>query len=73
MTTHADTARKVLDEVFYPEFFPRRGVRFPDVPQHLLYLRLLPARESRHSHTATEGAKRCIFTRKGRAAHLVNR
>nr|DAN36551.1 MAG TPA: hypothetical protein [Caudoviricetes sp.]DAO98907.1 MAG TPA: hypothetical protein [Caudoviricetes sp.] len=33
MTTHADTARKVLDEVFYPEFFPRRGVRFPDVPQ----------------------------------------
>nr|DAY32026.1 MAG TPA: hypothetical protein [Caudoviricetes sp.] len=35
--------------------------------------RLLPARESRHSHTATEGAKRCIFTRKGRAAHLVNR
>nr|DAQ34478.1 MAG TPA: hypothetical protein [Caudoviricetes sp.] len=37
------------------------------------YLRLLPARESRHSHTATESAKRCIFTRKGRAAHLVNR
>nr|DAR89720.1 MAG TPA: hypothetical protein [Caudoviricetes sp.] len=35
------------------------------------YLRLLPARESRHSHTATESAKRCIFTRKGRAALLV--
>nr|DAR26965.1 MAG TPA: hypothetical protein [Caudoviricetes sp.] len=33
----------------------------------------MPARESRHSHTATESAKRCIFTRKGRAAHLVNR
>nr|DAR26966.1 MAG TPA: hypothetical protein [Caudoviricetes sp.] len=43
MTTHADTARKVLDEVFYPEFFPRRGVRFPDVPQSVFLFHTIPA------------------------------
>nr|DAR96725.1 MAG TPA: hypothetical protein [Caudoviricetes sp.] len=33
--------------------------------------RLLPARESRHSHTATEGAQRCIFVGKGKEVYVL--
>lgn len=53
-------------------FFLAAG--FDSPPCHSpINLRLLPARESRNSHTAAECAMRCMFARKGRATPLVYR
>lgn len=54
-------------------FFLAAGFDSPPCHTVHIYLRLLPARESRNSHTAAECAMRCMFTRTGRATPLVYR